>query len=316
MSNQDIHKAVDIIRNEGIVAFPTETVYGLGGNAYSDKACAAIFAAKGRPSMNPLIVHVPSVEQAMDLATFNDDAVKLTRLWPGPISFVLPLESYRRPISEYVTAGLDTIAIRIPAHPVALKFINSCGVPIAAPSANKSGFLSTTTAKDVYNNFGDEVFVIDRPVSPEVSYHGIESTIIDLSGEVPMLLRLGFYTQEQIMRILDKEVVIADKDSAVKAPGMLLRHYAPKAPIRLHAVSLESGEVALNFGDNILHAEYALNLSESGDLAEAATNLYEYLHILDDYALVHAMKIAVAPVPNIGIGMAINDRLNRAAQSN
>jgi L-threonylcarbamoyladenylate synthase len=305
-----IAKAAKIINAGGLVSFPTETVYGLGANAFSQEACLKIYEAKGRPSNNPLIVHVAEVEQAEELAIFNKDAYLLNKLWPGPLTMVLPKKNNSK-LAACVTAGLDTVAIRVPAHKVAKDLILQSGVPIAAPSANKSGYLSATSHEHVKDSFkNDEIFIIE---SESKTLYGLESTIIDLSTSVPTILRFGFITKQVIEQIISKEVAIATKSSAIKAPGMMHLHYAPTTPIRINAKSLEEGEVGLNFGNSQLDNKGSLNLSHEGNLIDAAANLFSYLHILDNYAKKNSIKkIAVAPIPNESIGLAINDRLTRA----
>ena len=305
-----IAEAVKLIQAGELVAFPTETVYGLGANAFNEEACLKIYQAKGRPSNNPLIVHVASLEQAEELAIFNKEAYLLSKLWPGPLTMVLPRRNSSR-LAECVTAGLSTVAIRVPAHRVARDLIIQSGVPIAAPSANKSGYLSPTSHRHVKAGFKSEsVFVID---SETTTKYGLESTIIDLSTSVPTILRFGFITPQIIEQIIDRQVEIATKSSAIKAPGMMYTHYAPKTPIRINAISLEEGEIGLNFGGSKLNSKGSLNLSPTGDLAIASANLFSYLHTLDDYARVNSLqRIAIAPIPNESIGLAINDRLIRA----
>ena len=305
-----IAEAVKLIQAGELVAFPTETVYGLGANAFNEEACLKIYQAKGRPSNNPLIVHVASLEQAEELAIFNKEAYLLSKLWPGPLTMVLPRRNNSR-LAECVTAGLSTVAIRVPAHRVARDLIIQSGVPIAAPSANKSGYLSPTSHRHVKAGFKSEsVFVID---SETTTKYGLESTIIDLSTSVPTILRFGFITPQIIEQIIDRQVEIATQSSAIKAPGMMYTHYAPKTPIRINAISLEEGEIGLNFGGSKLNSKGSLNLSPTGDLAIAAANLFSYLHTLDDYARVNSLqRIAIAPIPNESIGLAINDRLIRA----
>ena len=305
-----IAEAVKLIQAGELVAFPTETVYGLGANAFNEEACLKIYQAKGRPSNNPLIVHVASLEQAEELAIFNKEAYLLSKLWPGPLTMVLPRRNSSR-LAECVTAGLSTVAIRVPAHRVARDLIIQIGVPIAAPSANKSGYLSPTSHRHVKAGFKSEsVFVID---SETTTKYGLESTIIDLSTSVPTILRFGFITPQIIEQIIDRQVEIATQSSAIKAPGMMYTHYAPKTPIRINAISLEEGEIGLNFGGSKLNSKGSLNLSPTGELAIAAANLFSYLHTLDDYARENSLqRIAIAPIPNNSIGLAINDRLIRA----
>ena len=305
-----IDKAATIIRHGSLVAFPTETVYGLGADASNQEACLNIYKAKGRPSHNPLIVHISTLDQAIELAEFNEDAFKLADLWPGPLTIVLPKKKDAN-VADCVTAGLDTIAIRIPFHSVALELINISGCAIAAPSANKSGSLSATSAEHVKTNFGSEIFTLDTKKSCNI---GLESTIIDLSTNEPTILRHGFFTLEIFEKLLNKKIKVANKDSKIKAPGMLLKHYAPTTNIRLEAIFLQKDEIGLNFGNSALDSSYSLNLSTKSDLLEAALNLYNFLHILDNFCIKNNIKtIAIAPIPHIGIGIAINDRLNRAA---
>lgn len=303
-------EAVEIIKSGGLVAFPTETVYGLGADATNENACLKIFQAKGRPSINPLIVHVSNLDEAKKLALFGDDAIKLATLWPGPLTMILP-KSNQCNIANCVTAGLNTIAIRIPSHKIAQELITKSAKPIAAPSANKSGRISSTKLKHVIKNFQNQVFILD---DGESATYGLESTIIDLTTEIPTILRYGFITPEVIEKILLKEVRIATTNSEIKAPGMLLKHYSPVANLRLNASNLNQDEVGLNFASSRLSSKFSLNLSAKGDLAEAASNLFSYLDELDEYCLLNRIStIAVANIPNTGIGLAINDRLNRAA---
>jgi L-threonylcarbamoyladenylate synthase len=306
-----IKKAASIIKNSDLVAFPTETVYGLGADAYSQEACLKIFEAKGRPANNPLIVHVASVQEAKDIVHFNDDAENLASLWPGPLTLVLPKKD-NAILAECVTAGLNTVAIRIPADPIALNLIRESGCPIAAPSANKSGTLSSTSYEHVKKNFGDEIFIL---ASNGNATYGLESTIIDLTSLKPTILRFGFITPSVLEKVLGREVFIASKLSEIKAPGMLLKHYAPKTQVRLNADVLRNSEVGLNFGKSQLNAGGSMNLSDSEDMIEAAANLFDYLHNLDEFCQKNNINtIAVASIPNTGIGLAINDRLSRAAE--
>lgn len=307
----DLKKAANIIKNSDLVAFPTETVYGLGADACSQEACLKIFEAKGRPANNPLIVHVASVQEAKDIVHFNDDAENLASLWPGPLTLVLPKKD-NAILAECVTAGLNTVAIRIPADPIALNLIRESGCPIAAPSANKSGTLSSTSYEHVKKNFGDEIFIL--PSNGNATY-GLESTIIDLTSLKPTILRFGFITPSVLEKVLGREVFIASKLSEIKAPGMLLKHYAPKTQVRLNADVLRNSEVGLNFGKSQLNAGGSMNLSDSKDMIEAAANLFDYLHNLDEFCQKNNINtIAVASIPNTGIGLAINDRLSRAAE--
>lgn len=296
------------LRAGQLVAFPTETVYGLGADACDDRAVAAIFAAKDRPHFNPLIVHVPDRATAERLVVFNDLARRLTdRLWPGALTLVLP----RRPdcpLSLLVSAGLETAAVRVPAHEGALALLRAADTPVAAPSANLSGTLSPTTAAHVASALGDRVAMI---LDGGPCAIGLESTVLDLSGRAPAILRPGGVTAEVLTAMLGTEVAVsteADSDGAPRSPGMLASHYAPRLPVRLGTRSAEPGEALLGFGPDADDA--TLNLSASGDLLEAAANLFACLHKLDDSRY---QAIAVMPIPDEGLGRAINDRLRRAA---
>ncbi|HJD59960.1 MAG TPA: threonylcarbamoyl-AMP synthase [Rickettsia endosymbiont of Omalisus fontisbellaquei] len=308
-----ISKAVEYIKSGKVVVFPTETVYGIGADATNNEACLKIFQFKNRPAINPLIVHVSSIEQAKEIGEFNDLATKIAeKFWPGPLSIVVPLKENAN-IAPSVTAGLNTIAIRVPSYPVALELIRQSGVPIAAPSANPSNYISPTNSEHVAKHFSEnaEIFIL----APEYqSEYGLESTIIDTTTTNPTILREGFITAEILEKTLG-EILKASETSDIKAPGMLAKHYSPNTPIRLNAINLEDREIGLNFGNSNLTGKFSLNLSLKGELIEAAANLYSYLRILDDYAASHdACGIAVSPIPQANIGAAINDRLKRAAK--
>jgi L-threonylcarbamoyladenylate synthase len=305
-----IARAGALIAAGKLVAFPTETVFGLGADATQGLAVAAIFAAKGRPSINPLIVHVPDVARAEEHALFDTRAEELaTRFWPGPLTIVLK----RRPgsaISDLVTAGLDSIAIRVPSHPVARSLLAAAGRPIAAPSANRSGRISSTTAIHVAEELGERVDLI---LASGKSQLGLESTIVDLSGPEAVLLRPGAVTVEEIEEAIGPITISEGDPDRPNAPGQLRRHYAPATRLRLNAAMADPGEALLAFGPNPFAARHAvkvLNLSDSGDLNEAAANLFSMLRTLDagDYP-----SIAVMTIPATGLGLAINDRLVRAA---
>lgn len=300
-----IAEAASLIGAGGLVAFPTETVYGLGADATSERAVAAIFAAKGRPRFNPLICHVTGVEQADRLVTVDERARALAeQFWPGPLTLVLPRRA-ASPLSLLVGAGLETIAVRAPDHPVARALIAAAGVPIAAPSANRSGTLSPTAAAHVAASLGARVGMILDAGACRI---GIESTIVDLGGPHPALLRPGGVALEAI------EAIVGPVDDGtlgpVRAPGMLARHYAPSRPLRLNADSdaPREGEVVLGFGPAGVRA--TLNLSAKGDLEEAAANLFAMLRALDRPGVA---AIAAMAIPEVGLGRAINDRLRRAA---
>jgi L-threonylcarbamoyladenylate synthase len=291
------------LRAGGLVAFPTETVYGLGADARNDTAVARIFAAKGRPSFNPLIVHVVDLPTARDFVVFDDVAARLAAtFWPGALTLVLPV----RPdagISRLVTAGLATLAIRVPDHPVATGLLRVFGGPIAAPSANLSGRISPTSAAHVLAGLDGRIdAVVDGGACPV----GIESTIVSC-GDNPCLLRAGGIPAEALSACLGYDLPTASGDATrPNAPGQLESHYAPRGQVRLNVVQAAPGEVMLGFGP----VTSDINLSPSGDLVEAAGRLFECLHQLDAMG---AMRIAVSPIPDHGLGRAINDRLGRAA---
>ncbi|MFZ3236584.1 MAG: L-threonylcarbamoyladenylate synthase [Stellaceae bacterium] len=302
--------AARLLRSGELVAFPTETVYGLGADATNERAVAAIFAAKGRPHFNPLIVHVPGLADAEPLAEFDTRARRIAaRFWPGPLSLVLPRRGGSG-LSLLASAGLDTVAIRAPAHPVAQALLRASGRPIAAPSANRSGRVSPTEAAHVAAEFGDRVaLIVDAGRAPV----GVESTVLDFSGETPLLLRPGGVTLEALSDVLGPiaGAVGPPATGALRAPGMLESHYAPALPLRLEAAAARPGEALLAFGPDAPpgFAE-TLWLSRAGELAEAAANLFAMLRRLDRPAFA---GIAVMPIPEHGLGRAINDRLRRAA---
>lgn len=295
-----IARAAALLRDGKLVAFPTETVYGLGADARNGKAVAGIFAAKGRPRFNPLIVHVQDIAEAERHALFSSTARKLAEaFWPGALTLVLPRRA-DTPLSELVSAGLDTVALRVPAHPVARALLQEAGLPIAAPSANPSGRISPTTAAHVTAGLSRDVeLILDGGAAPL----GLESTVIGFDADAPVLLRPGAIARPAIEAICGS---LAAADDAIRAPGQLESHYAPRAALRLNAREKESGEALLGFGPS---PGATLNLSPSGDLVEAASNLFAMLHELDR----QASRIAVAPIPETGLGEAINDRLRRAA---
>jgi len=304
-NEETIAQAARILRRGGLVAFPTETVYGLGADATNGQAVARIFEAKGRPRFNPLIAHVADLAAARDLADFGDAALALaTKFWPGPLTLVLPLRpGARTRISELVTAGLDTLAVRVPAHPIARRLLAAAGVPIAAPSANISGRVSPTSARHVEEDLGPAV---DMILDGGPAQTGLESTILALSP-VPALLRPGGQPREEIEALLGFRLQDY-RETGVRAPGQLASHYAPRATLRLNAKSAGPGELLLGFGPRA--PEGALNLSRSGELREAAANLFAYLRALDAQG---PAQIAVMPIPEAGLGEAINDRLRRAS---
>jgi L-threonylcarbamoyladenylate synthase len=306
--------AVRCLREGGLVAFPTETVYGLGADAGNAAAIARLYQAKGRPSFNPLIAHVGDLAAAKRIADFNKEAILLAEaFWPGPLTLVLP-KAPGCAVADLATAGLDTVAVRVPAHPIARDILRIFDGPVVAPSANLSGHVSPTTAAHVRSDLAGRIDLIVDGGPVEV---GVESTIVGCF-EAPMLLRPGGLPREAIERVLGQALVQpppepeADSGQPL-APGMLASHYAPRTKVRLDADRLEAGEVLLAFGPDGMpgtHASSTMNLSERGDLAEAAANLFGYLRALDARG---ARAIAVMPVPDYGLGEAINDRLRRAA---
>jgi L-threonylcarbamoyladenylate synthase len=310
-SGEALNAAVAALRAGHLVAMPTETVYGLAGDATNPRAVAAIYQAKGRPRFNPLIVHVASLDEARRVAVMSPGAERLAKaFWPGPLTLVLPRRTDSG-IADLATAGLATVAVRVPAHPVARDLIAAFGRPLTAPSANRSGHVSATTAAHVAADLGDAVAII---LDAGASRIGMESTIVALDGHNPVLLRAGGIPRAVIEAAVGAELAappVGDPE-APQAPGMLASHYAPVAAIRLDAVSAGPEEAFLAFGPvppAALGALTVLNLSARGDLVEAAANFFAALRTLD----ARAKKIAVAPIPDEGLGEAINDRLKRAA---
>jgi L-threonylcarbamoyladenylate synthase len=306
-----IGDAVSHLKSGGLVAFATETVYGLGADATNGEAVARLYEAKGRPAFNPLIAHVADLSAAQVLARFDADAARLAEaFWPGPVTLVLP-KAAACPVAELATAGLDTIAVRVPDHPVAQDLLAAFGRPVVAPSANRSGHVSPTTAEHVLADLGGRIdLILDGGATPV----GVESTIIACLGE-PALLRPGGVPRDAIERALGKplaELFVADE--APLAPGMLASHYAPRTPLRLDAENVAPDEALLAFGPKLVRgAERAvkvLNLSTRGDLIEAAANLFSHLRALDGAG---ARTVAVMPIPREHLGEAIDDRLIRAA---
>jgi L-threonylcarbamoyladenylate synthase len=306
----EIEQAARALRAGRLVAFPTETVYGLGAVATNDRAVAAIFAAKGRPHFNPLIVHVTDVAAGRTLARWSDVTERLAaRFWPGALTLVLP-RAESCPLSLLVSAGGDTVGLRAPAHRVAQALLEATGLPIAAPSANPAGQVSPTTADHVAAGLGDRIdLIVDGGPCPI----GLESTVLDLTCAPPRLLRPGGVTREQLEAVIGP---LAARDAALRgkrlrSPGQLASHYAPARPLRLDATAVAPDEALLAFGPRSPEgAAMTLNLSDRGDLEEAAANLFAMLRALDrpEYR-----AIAVMPIPAHGLGEAIRDRLLRAA---
>lgn len=299
-----IARAAELLRAGRLVAFPTETVYGLGADASNDTAVADIFAAKGRPSFNPLIVHVADLAQAEQLGIFSETARRLAvHFWPGALTLVVP----RRPhidLSLLVSAGLETVALRVPSAPVIRALLDRSGRPIAAPSANRSGLISPTRAEHVAESLGVQVdLILDGGPTPL----GLESTVIGCVGADPVMLRPGAIAREELEAIAGP---LRRAQGAILSPGQLASHYAPRAKLRLGARSVTRGEALIGFGTDLPSgASHVFNLSPRADLREAAANLFAMLHAADAVST----QIAVVPIPAHGLGEAINDRLARAA---
>jgi L-threonylcarbamoyladenylate synthase len=307
-SDTTIEYAVKLLSQHNVIGMPTETVYGLAGDATSDQAVAKIYQLKNRPVFNPLIIHVLNKTMAQELAIFNHIAYQLINIfWPGPLTIILP----RHPscaVSLLASAGQSTIALRMPSHPIALKVLDNFGKPIAAPSANKSGRISPTEAQDVAQEFGQSIPLILDGGACTV---GIESTIVEIDRHTINILRPGGVTQEQLQQIAP---TTTHNDTEIKAPGMLKSHYAPSLPVRLCVKNIDTNEGLLAFGSipsNLVNARIIFNLSPTGDLTEAAANLFRGLRYLDQPTRIQ--QIAVMRIPMIGLGQAINDRLQRAA---
>ncbi len=303
MQDEALEAAAAALRRGALVGMPTETVYGLAGDAGNPAAVARIFAAKGRPSFNPLISHLASLELAREEGQLDKRAIALAeRFWPGPLTLVVPVADTGR-TSELARAGLGTIGLRVPGHPLARSLLLEFDGPVSAPSANPSGKLSPTRAEDVERDLGEQVeLVLDGGECEQ----GIESSIVSvMPGEPPRLLRPGAISRAQLEELVGE--LAAASSEAITAPGQLASHYAPRAGVRLNATSVDEGEVLLGFG---AADDATLNLSPSGDIVEAAANLYRMLRELDAS---EANTIAVSPIPDAGLGEAINDRLRRAA---
>ena len=305
-------RAADILRGGGLVAFPTETVYGLGADATDAEAVAGIYAAKERPSFNPLISHLDSFESARSQGLFDEIATRLAEaFWPGPLTLVVPVAPSCT-VSDLARAGLDSVGLRVPAHPLAHALLERTGRPVAAPSANRSGRVSPTDADHV---LGDLDGRIDAVLDGGAAQVGVESTIVSCLGGTPRLLRPGGVPREALGALIGMKLEAGgEAGTSPLAPGMLASHYAPRAQVRLNATSIQPGEAAMLFGPGAPQgtqaAKAALNLSKNGDLVEAAAHLFSYLRQLDASG---ATTIAVSPIPETGLGEAINDRLRRAA---
>jgi L-threonylcarbamoyladenylate synthase len=302
-----LNEFIHILNNNDIICIPTETVYGLAAKATSSDAVAKIYNIKGRPSFNPLICHVSSINMAMQYAEFNDIAINLVNhFWAGALTLVLPLKD-NSPISSLVTAGLNTIALRMPNHKITLKLIENLGYPIAAPSANISGRISPTSPDHVRLNFGEQIPILEGGKCKI----GIESTIIGFdNNHHPVLLRAGGIAKEDIETIINIPVNDYNKHSPINAPGQLTSHYAPLGKIRLNATEFFDDEAILTFGDYSYLKQPCFHLSLESNIIEATAKLFDGLHYMDS---IKAQKIAITPIPMQGLGVAINDRLQRAA---
>lgn len=301
-NSEDIDAAVSILRLGGLVAIPTETVYGLAADATNENAVLKIFEAKGRPAYNPLIIHVKSTRMAEEYIQWNDAAQTLAeKFWPGPLTIVLPSRINSK-IAKTARASLPSIAVRMPNHPVALNILDQLDRPLAAPSANMSGKMSSTSADHVFKNLNKK---IDAIIDGGSSSVGVESTIVAFQPQ-PTILRAGAITPNAISNEIGSNIHHYDKKGPIIAPGQLKSHYAPNANLRLNAIDWKQGEKKLGFGN----VKCDLNLSKNKSLAEAAQNLFNFLHLLDSS---DPRTISVSPIPNEGIGLAINDRLRRAS---
>jgi L-threonylcarbamoyladenylate synthase len=316
LAPQDIDRAAALLRAGELVAFPTETVYGLGADARNGRAVAAVFEAKGRPHFNPLICHFPEADAAFDEALPDDRARALAAaFWPGPLTLVLP----RRPtcrVDLLAGAGLDTLAVRVPAHPLALALLRAAAVPVAGPSANRSGQVSPTTAQHVLDGLGGRIAAVLDGGACAV---GVESTVLDLAAGGAALLRPGGVPVEAIEAVIGPvarpiPIAAAAATRTLRSPGMMLSHYAPALPVRLGATSVAADEALLAFGPPLPGAGVVWQLSETRDLREAAARLFAGLRWLDaEGARLGLARIAAMPVPQGGLGAAIDDRLQRAA---
>jgi L-threonylcarbamoyladenylate synthase len=315
-TDRDIARAAALLASGALVAFGTETVYGLGADARNARAVAAIFEAKGRPHFNPLICHYATAEAAFAHVESNDWALRLAEMfWPGPLTMVLP-RRVTCPVALLAGAGLETLAVRVPAHPVATRLLRAFGGPIAAPSANRSGGISPTTTAHVLAGLEGRIAAVIDSGPCRV---GLESTVIDLSGPAPFLLRPGGVNLESLEASIGPvqrgiSIERANASRNLRSPGMLLSHYAPALPVRLNAASIHEDEALLAFGPPLAGARLVFQLSEMENLNEAASRLFEGLHWLDAQAPALGLsRIAAMAIPATGLGLAVNDRLARAA---
>ena len=306
-TSKSLSEAAQIIKDGGLVAFPTETVYGLGANVFNSRAVANIFAVKGRPTFNPLISHIADFAMLDELAITDERMLALAHhFWPGPLTFVVKRKNFD-PALDLVCAGLQTMTVRMPNHPIALELIRHSGVPIAAPSANRSQSISPTTARHVYDSLGTKV---DMILDGGPCMVGVESTILDLTTNQAVILRAGGLAKEELESFLGEKILVSlGNPDQPSSPGQLLKHYAPKIPMRINVLAQDrrDDEFYIGFGNQ----DGNLNLSKSGNLVEAAANLFAFMHLAEEQSQYPA--IAMAPIPDIGLGLAINDRIRRAS---
>ena len=310
-SFEGIKEAAEILADDGIVAFPTETVYGLGANAFSKEAVTKVYEIKGRPSFNPLIIHVDSYAMAREYGFFNESAnILAQKHWPGPLTIIV--KKRKSAVSVSATAKLETIALRCPSNVIARKLITELDKPVAAPSANKSGKLTCTSPRDVFAKLKNNIDAILDGGDAEL---GLESTVVDCSLERPTILRLGNITSDEINSCLDYTLAPSlQTDKQIRSPGQLLKHYSPEAELILNQNRPRQGDVFLSFGPHPQEID-GMTLTESKNLVEAAKNLFTFLHKLDRLSKAKGgIPIKVAPIPSNGVGAAINDRLTRAAK--
>ena len=306
VSESNLNLAAETLKSGGLVAFPTETVYGLGANVYLSDAVAKIFAAKERPKFDPLISHIADIDFLPEYALTDERIMALgKKFWPGPLTIVMRRKD-NNPAIDLACSGLENIAVRMPAHPVALELIRKSGIPIVAPSANRFKSISPTTAHHVRDSLGDKVDMILDGGQCSV---GVESTIIDLTGKQAVMLRAGGTTLEALEDFLDEKVLISHGNPNLpSAPGQLLKHYAPGKPLRINATERKDGEFYIGFGKI---SDSDINLSPNADLEEAASRLFAYLRFADRQE--NYSGICMSPIPETGLGLAINDRIRRAA---
>ena len=314
-NQQNLKEAGKAIRRGELVAFPTETVYGLGADATNDQAVANIYKAKGRPSNNPLIVHITSMQQAFEYGNFDARAKALAaKFWPGPMSLIVP-RAEDCPLSTLVSAGGRSVALRMPAHPISRQLLEAAQVPVAAPSANLSGGISPTLPEHVKQSLGDKIYML---IDGGACLVGIESSVISaMPNDRIKILRPGSIDATALSEIIKGDItaeqISKNSDELLISPGLLSSHYAPKVSLRMNATAAKKSEAYLAFGEQIAPNAYMLNLSKKADLNEAAHNLFAMLTKLDLYCSKNGLTIAVAPIPNQQIGIAINDRISRAA---